>query len=328
MSAKNVSMSAFSGVIANAFSPIIIEMMETFLTQFSMEVVSQCEIPEERLVQVWESTCSKNFKGINLEVLIDKAKRKLKADETRQAKMKDSQPCDFINSNGTKCDTAANLIFEGHNYCKKHHKQVTNKHTCAYVKKDSTVCGSRIKSGHAPFAHEGHDYHNQYLCSNHTTIVNKTLERLNNRCSHVSKNGKQCVSSRVDGSDVCKKHSKDEQEKKLAEKKEKTIKDKKSAKEEKLPDITIELNFEIKKKKPHSDLQFVHRKINDCIVFIDMNSGLVCHNPDNKSSTKPSNDQLVAVGVWDSELQTFGKLTEDSAKYAKAHKIKVESADE
>lgn len=325
MASKSVSIQSISGVIANAFSPIIIEMMESFLTSFSMEVTTQCDIPEEKLVEIWTNTCSKNFKGINLEVLIDKAKRKVKADETRQAKMKDSHPCDFIQANGNKCDSAAKDIFEERNYCKKHFKQISDKHTCVYVKKDNNVCNSRVKSGQAPFTHDGHEYHNQFLCSTHTTIVNKTIERLNNRCSHVSKNGKQCVSLRVDNSEVCKKHSKDEMEKKTSEKKEKAIKDKKSTKEEKLPDINIEINFEVKKKKPHSDLQFVNRKINDGIVFIDMNSGLVCQNPDNKSSTKPSNEQLVAIGVWDSELQTYGGMNDDSLKYATSHKLKIES---
>jgi uncharacterized FlaG/YvyC family protein len=151
--------------------------------------------------------------------------------------------------------------------------------------------------------------------------VNKGIERLKNLCNHVSKTGKQCTSSKLEDSDVCKKHSKDAQENKDKESKISAIKGKK-AKEENLPDIKLEINFTLKKNKPHAELQFVNRVINDSVVFIDMNSGLVCHNPDNILSTKASNDQLVTIGIWNSEAQSYDNLDETAIKYAKAHKLK------
>jgi hypothetical protein len=315
-----MSLKLFAKAVADTLAPVIQNQIESFISEFYLEIVSKNILSEEQLINIWESS---NIKGIHLEVLIDKAKRKQKADEIRCKKMQEYSPCEYISTTGKSCKGHSKEIFEDKHYCTKHFKQISNKHTCVYIKKDGSICGSRIKTGQSPFEHDGHQYHGQYMCSTHLNIINKGIERENNRCSYTSKNGKQCQSQRIDGFDVCKKHNKDEKEKKSSEKREKNIKESKKNKDEKLPDIIIEINFNVKGKKPHSDLQFVNRKINDEIIFIDMNSGMVCHNPDNKSSTKPDNEQLVVIGVWDSETQSYGNITQECVKYAKAHKIKI-----
>ena len=315
------SVSILSVAISKSFSPIVLEHMENFLSIFALEVCAKCNLEEQKLVDIWNSTCSEKFKNINMEALIEKAKRKQKAQETREKKLAENPVCEFVNANDKQCESASKEVFEDKHYCNKHHKQLASKHTCEYIKKDKSVCEHRVKGGVDAFKFDGNDYNNKFLCSNHISVVNKAIERLKNHCNHVSKNGKQCTSSKLEDSDVCKKHCKDAQEKKDKESKLSAIKGKKT-KEEKLPDIKLEINFSLKKNKPHAELQFVNRVINESVVFIDMNSGLVCHNPDNTESTKASNDQLVAIGVWNSDAQSYDNLDTVAVKYAKAHKIK------
>jgi hypothetical protein len=323
----STSVSSLSVAISKSFSPLVLEHMENFLSSFALEVSSKLNIEEQKLVEIWNNTCAEKFKNINMEALIDKAKRKQKAQETREKKLKENPVCEFINANDKQCESASKEIFEEKHYCNKHFKQLSSKHTCEYIKKDKSVCGHRVKGGVDAFKHDGNEYDGKFLCSNHISVVNKGIERLKNRCIHVSKTGKQCTSSKLEDSDVCKKHSKDAQEKKEKETKVSAIKGNKKSKEEKLPDINLEIDFSLKKNKPHAELQFVNRIINDTVVFIDMNSGLVCHNPDNTQSTKASNDQLVAIGVWNSDVQSYDKIDASAIKYAKAHKLKYDDED-
>ena len=318
MSSKTVSMSTVSSTMANAFAPLLIELTENFLSTFSMEVITQCGISEEKLVEVFNKTCP-NLKGINLEVIIDKTKRKQKAEETRIQKIQESPKCYREN-----CEKPSKNKHENMYFCVKHYKQIVSKHCCVYIKKNETQCGSRVKKEQEPLNSVGNQYHNQYLCATHIKIINKTIEREAMRCIHTTKNGKQCVSMRVDGSDVCKKHNKDENAKIENNNKYNTIKNK-NKEEEKLPDVVINNpnNFILRNRKPVNDLDFIHRKVDSGVIFIDMNSGLVCENPNNKSSTKPDNNSLVAIGEWDNEKQTYTELTDQAQVYAKAHKLGV-----
>ena len=157
MSSKTVSMSAVSSTMANAFAPLLIELTENFLSTFSMEVITQCGISEEKLVEVFNKTCP-NLKGINLEVIIDKTKRKQKAEETRIQKIQESPKC-----NRENCEKPSKNKHENMYFCVKHYKQIVSKHCCVYIKKNETPCGSRVKKDQEPLNSVGNQYHNQYL---------------------------------------------------------------------------------------------------------------------------------------------------------------------
>ncbi len=137
----------------------------------------------------------------------------------------------------------AEVSSDGKYYCPKHLKMYNNKHFCEFVLSDRCArkgeeCGKMVKAKEAlsDGRFNNDDYTGKWICSSHTTQINKFIENIENLCQFTLENDKQCLRVLAKDSNFCSKHTTKEKKPKEEPKKKTKEEDKKKPKKKLVED--------------------------------------------------------------------------------------------
>ena len=357
----------FVSVLANSINSHANQKINDIFIKLSVNLKEK-GVELDKICGCW----SKVMSSVNLpEDFVIQLQQKVKTIEKKEEK-KASEPeikCEFLMGAKSKtpnmpCGEMCKLkepYSDGHHYCSKHLKQVSNKHTCEFIvgskakeDKRDKPCGSRIVKGAKAFDQEG-EFCGKWLCKKHTTQVNKHVEKQKNRCVHIygersSKPNTRCTSTAVENGrcshhknsgkkqeeksniDIVKSaiEGSNQQEKKENAQKTKTkTKTEKKTAETKTTKTNTKTEHTTKTSSVNNDeisINFAlepHRDPDFIVKSFEFEDGFqdILIDKNSGMTCIEHEDMKFLIGIWNNSTQSYDEFTQEAIDYASYHGI-------